>query len=338
MASFGGGGEKHTAFIGNLAFETIQADIDQLFEGLRLSQVRLVYDRETGEPKGFGYAEFDDEESLNEALKRDGTEILNRNVRVNVAQPKGGGGGGGRGGGGGGRGGRQDSRGGQQSFGGNSGGNSYNNPVPDDPPFTAFVGNISFDCTQGDIDVLFQGLDVSDVRLVHDKETGNAKGYAYVEFGTKESLIQALEYSGQPWNGRDLRINVAEQKGNRGGNRGGFQGGGRGGGFGGGDRGGGYDRQDGDRTGANAFGSGRNRDFQRGGGDFQRGGGGGDFQRGGGSSRGGRFGSDRLDDAGFGGGNDERRVVEEIREPTEADEAERPRLKLKGRTKPVEPK
>jgi len=338
MAAFGGGRgrQEFTAFVGNLDFQTTQGDLDAFFDGLRVSQVRLMFDRETGEPKGFGYVEFEDEASLNEALQRDGMMCLGRNLRVDVAQGKGkgGGGGGGRGGGrggfgggGGGFGGGSNAfgGGGGGSFGGpprGGGGSGGDNPLPTSPPFTAFVGNLPFDIAQGDLEQLFNGLPVTEVRIVRDRETGDSKGFGYVEFGDQASLLQAVQMDGQVWMGRDLRVNFAAQKGGGGGGRGGFGGGSRGGGFGGpprggggfggggggfGGGGGGFDRRD-NQAGSEAFGSTRRRDGQGAQGGFN------DF---GGAGAG-----------NFNGGG----VPDDIVEPTAQDESERPRLKLKPRT------
>src|SRR3954470_6562757 len=105
-----------------------------------------------------------------------------------------------------------------------------------------YVGNLSFNTTADGVRTAFQQFGtVSDVHLVTDRETGRARGFAFVTMGTPEEAAKAIQaMDGQTLDGRPLRVNEAEQRQQRGGGGGGggYRGGGGGGG-GGGDWGGG---------------------------------------------------------------------------------------------------
>ncbi|KAI8917236.1 hypothetical protein DFJ77DRAFT_459674 [Powellomyces hirtus] len=75
-----------TCFIGNLAYDTSDRDLATLFGALRVKNIRLLSDHD-GKPKGFGYVEFEDRDSLVEALKLSGESVMRRNIRIDVAEP-----------------------------------------------------------------------------------------------------------------------------------------------------------------------------------------------------------------------------------------------------------
>jgi RNA recognition motif-containing protein len=109
-----------------------------------------------------------------------------------------------------------------------------------------YVGNLAFQTSSEDLQQLFaQAGTVESASVVEDRDTGRSRGFGFVEMASKEEGEKAIEqFNGKEFNGRNLTVNEArprEDRGNRGGGggRGGF-GGGRGGGGGGyGNRGGG---------------------------------------------------------------------------------------------------
>lgn len=97
-------------YVGNMSFDMTEEDLRQAFgEYGEVSSARIITDRETGRPRGFGFVEMSDDEAAKKAIEElNGKEVAGRTLTVNEARPKrygggGGGGGGGRGGGGGGR-------------------------------------------------------------------------------------------------------------------------------------------------------------------------------------------------------------------------------------------
>ncbi len=101
-----------------------------------------------------------------------------------------------------------------------------------------YVGNLSFQTTSEDLQQLFaQAGTVESATVVEDRDTGRSRGFGFVEMASKEEGEKAIEqFNGTDMNGRNLTVNEARPREDRG-NRGG--GGGRGGYGGGANRGGG---------------------------------------------------------------------------------------------------
>jgi RNA recognition motif-containing protein len=106
-----------------------------------------------------------------------------------------------------------------------------------------FVGNMSFSTTESDLRALFAPFgQVSRVSLVMDRETGRARGFAFVEMPNDEEAAKAIAgLDGKEAGGRNLKVNEARPKGQSGPPRGprGFGGSGGSGGRG---KGGGRER------------------------------------------------------------------------------------------------
>ncbi|KAI9885777.1 MAG: hypothetical protein M1823_002406 [Watsoniomyces obsoletus] len=83
-------------------------------------------------------------------------------------------------------------------------------PLPDKPPFTAHIGNLSFDVTQSEVMDFFADCSVSNVRIVEDKLERKPKGFGYVEFSTLDGLKKALNHNGAQFSGRNIRVSVAD--------------------------------------------------------------------------------------------------------------------------------
>lgn len=132
-----------------------------------------------------------------------------------------------------------------------------------------YVGNLPFSTDEAALRQLFEqdGRQVTDVKIVTDRDTGRSRGFGFVEMANDADAKSAIEtFNGHAFGGRTLTVNEAREKprgggfgGGGGGGGGGYRGGAGGGGGGGGYRGGGGG----------------------GGGGYRGGGGGGGYDRGG---------------------------------------------------------
>jgi RNA recognition motif-containing protein len=104
-----------------------------------------------------------------------------------------------------------------------------------------YVGNLAYSVTEMDLRSAFEaeGCEVTDVKVVMDRETGRPRGFAFVEMATDEQAVTAIQnLNGRDLQGRAVTINEARERTGGGGGGGGY-GGGAGGGYGGGRKGGG---------------------------------------------------------------------------------------------------
>src|SRR5712671_3246132 len=114
-----------------------------------------------------------------------------------------------------------------------------------------YVGNLSFRTTADELRDAFAAVGaVESASVIEDRDTGRSRGFAFVEMATAEEAAAAIEqFNGKDFGGRNLTVNEAKPRADRGGGggRGGYGGGGGRGGYGGGgDRGGdrgGYERE-----------------------------------------------------------------------------------------------
>jgi cold-inducible RNA-binding protein len=107
-----------------------------------------------------------------------------------------------------------------------------------------YVGNLSYSATEEELRDLFaQAGEVSSVTLIKDRDTGRSRGFAFVEMSSQVEAENAISmFNGYTMDNRQLTVNIARPREERGGGGGGGFGGRRGGGGGYGDRGGSRDR------------------------------------------------------------------------------------------------
>ena len=216
-------------FIGNLSWNVDEEWLTQEFEGFgEITGVRIITDRDTGRSKGYGYVEFTDTATAIKALEaKTGAEVDGRAIRCDFSTPRP----------------PRDGAGATPQQRSNDRAKSYGDNASQ-PSSTLWVGNIAFGADESVLTEAFEEFgSIKSIRMPTDRESGEPKGFAYVEFDSIDDSKAAFEgMSGQAISGRPVRLDYAAARSNdspRGGG-GGFGGrGGRGRGGGGfGDRGG----------------------------------------------------------------------------------------------------
>ncbi|RKP25146.1 hypothetical protein SYNPS1DRAFT_16106, partial [Syncephalis pseudoplumigaleata] len=204
-----------TIYVGNLSWNIDDAWLRSEFEayGTVLS-ARVITEGDQGRSKGFGYVDFQDASSAQKAAEVTDKEIDGRTVRIAVTTPR------------------------------------TTTPArreQSEASDTLFVGNLPFSVTEDSVWEVFGHYgEVKGVRLPTDRETGDFKGFGYVQFVSQESAAKVMADSYVELSGRKLRLDYAAGRssdgaaGGRGGGRGGRGGGGGFRGGAGGGRGGGF--------------------------------------------------------------------------------------------------
>jgi cold-inducible RNA-binding protein len=77
-------------YVGNLSFDTSEAELEELFSAHgEVASAKVITDRDTGRPRGFGFVEMVRAEDAQKAIENlDGREFMGRNLKVNIAQAR----------------------------------------------------------------------------------------------------------------------------------------------------------------------------------------------------------------------------------------------------------
>jgi RNA recognition motif-containing protein len=94
---------QNKLYVGNFPYTVDEAQLRSLFSSYgEISEIAMIKDRDTGQPKGFAFVTFASQQAAEKALEQNGRDLSGRPLKVSVAVEReargGGGGGGGRGG------------------------------------------------------------------------------------------------------------------------------------------------------------------------------------------------------------------------------------------------
>lgn len=83
--------ENNKLFIGNLSYNVTDDQLLELFssiEGIEITEAKVITDRETGRPRGFGFVTVANQEMAQKAIDAmNGKEVDGRAIIVNIARP-----------------------------------------------------------------------------------------------------------------------------------------------------------------------------------------------------------------------------------------------------------
>lgn len=83
-----------------------------------------------------------------------------------------------------------------------------------------YIGNLPFTATEDELRELFgKHGNVQSAQIITDRETGQPRGFAFIEMDNADAAIAALD--NQPMGGRNLKVNIAKAKTGGGGGGGG---------------------------------------------------------------------------------------------------------------------
>ncbi|PIN23370.1 Splicing factor 3b, subunit 4 [Handroanthus impetiginosus] len=184
---------KLKLFVGNLPFSVDSAGLAGLFEQVgNVQMVEVIYDKNSGRSKGFGFVTMSTVEEVKAAAKQfDGYELEGRVLRVNTGPPPS----------------KRENYSSRRPRGGSSSDNT--NKV--------YVGNLAWGVDNLTLETLFreQGK-VMEALVVYDRESGRSRGFGFVTYSSPEEVENAVRsLDGIDLNGRSIRVSPAEPRSRR---------------------------------------------------------------------------------------------------------------------------
>jgi nucleolin len=174
--------------MGNLSWQIDEASLQEAMKECgTITNCKWLEDRDTGKFKGCGFISFETPEAAAAAVAMNGADILGRPIKCDFSQGK------------------------KPSAGGGAGGAPREMQAKPEGCTTIFCGNLSFDIDDDKMRAFFSDCgEVSSIRWLTDKDSGDFKGCGFVEFSDPSvSLDKAAKLNGTDCLGRSIRIDYA---------------------------------------------------------------------------------------------------------------------------------
>ncbi|XP_076927689.1 phragmoplastin interacting protein 1-like [Bidens hawaiensis] len=167
-------------YVGGIPYYSTAEDIQSFFEGCgSITEIDCLKFPETGKFNGIAMISFRTEAAAKRALALDGSDMGGLSLKIQPYKA------------------------------------TRDKKVSDFAPAMLegynriYVGNLSWDMTEDELKKFFSDCNISSVRLGKDKETGEFKGFAHVDFADNMSLTMALKLDQKPLFGRPVRVRCA---------------------------------------------------------------------------------------------------------------------------------
>lgn len=189
-------------FVGNLSWDVDDDGIKEFFKDCgSLTDIFWLTDKETQKFKGCGFLTFESTEAATKAVAKAGEELLGRPIKIDFSKPRPGGDKGAKG---------------TKKGGGAKGGKKWEpRPLSERPDdcTTVFCGNLSFEIDEDAMYKFAEGCgEVTSIRWLTDKASGDFKGCGFVEFDSPESVDKFVLKNGQDVAGRPIHIDYASKR------------------------------------------------------------------------------------------------------------------------------
>ncbi|KAM7504174.1 hypothetical protein LguiB_003078 [Lonicera macranthoides] len=184
QAPSAGTDEIRSLWIGDLQYWMDEAYINNCFYHTgELVSVKVIRNKQTGQPEGYGFLEFRSRAAAEKALQTYNGSLMpnsEQNFRLNWATLGAG-----------------------------------ERRADDTPDYTIFVGDLAADVSDYILQETFKGSypSVKGAKVVTDRTTGRSKGYGFVRFGDESEQVRAMsEMNGMLCSTRPMRIGPAATK------------------------------------------------------------------------------------------------------------------------------